>query len=113
MRTLGQQLLKEENSQVKEVIAAAIGGIGLPEAQPCLDSLMKSLRKTGPTRVSKQVDEPAVRCMSVWAIGRLASTTTMRKASKVLIEILGDPFFKVRASACSSIAQFGIVEQTN
>ena len=110
VRTLSQQLLKEENSQVKEVIAAAIGGIGLPEAQPCLDALLKSLRKTGPTKVSKHVDEPAVRCMAVWAIGRLASTATMRKASKVLIEILADPFFKVRASACSSIAQFGIVE---
>ena len=51
--------------------------------------------------------------MAVWAIGRLASTTTMRKAAKTLIEALGDPFFKVRASACSSIAQFGIAEQTN
>ena len=104
VKTLGAQLLKDENGQVKEVIAAAIGGIGLPEAQPCLDSLTKSLRKSGPTKTSKQVDEPAVRCMTVWAIGRLTSTLTIRKASKTLIDCLSDPFFKVRASACASIA---------
>lgn len=112
IKTLGQHLLKEENTQVKEVVAAAIGGIGIPEAQPCLDSLIKNLRKSGPTKISKSVDEPAVRCMAVWAIGRLASTTTIKKASKILIEALGDPFFKVRASACSSIAQFGVSELT-
>ena len=54
-----------------------------------------------------------MRCMAVWAIGRLASTITMRKAAKALIEGLSDPFFKVRASACSSIAQFGIADTTN
>jgi len=112
IKTLSAQLQKEENTQVKEVISAAIGGIGLPEAQPCLDSLIKNLRKSGPTKISKSVDEPAVRCMAVWAIGRLASTTTIKKASKILIDALGDPFFKVRASACSSIAQFGVAENT-
>lgn len=104
IKTLSVNLLKEENSQVKEVIAAAIGGIGLPEAQPCLDALLKHLRKSGPTKLSKQVDEPAVRCMAVWAIGRLVSTLTIRKASKALIDALSDPFFKVRASTCASIA---------
>jgi len=95
---------------VKEVVAAAIGGVGLPEAQPCLDALLKSLKKKGPQKITRQTDEPAVRCMVVWAIGRLASTTTMRKAAKTLIDGLSDQFFKVRASACSSIAQFGIAE---
>ena len=50
--------------------------------------------------------------MAVWAIGRLTSTLTIKKASKILIEALADPFFKVRASACSSIAQFGVSEHT-
>ena len=50
--------------------------------------------------------------MGVWAIGRLSSPLTIRKASKILIEALNDPFFKVRASACSSIAQFGVAEST-
>ena len=50
--------------------------------------------------------------MAVWAIGRLASVTTIKKAAKVLIDALGDPFFKVRAAACSSIAQFGVAETT-
>ena len=104
IKTLSVHLNKEENTQVKEVIAAAIGGIGIPEAQPCLDALIKNLRMSGPTKISKSVDEPAVRCMAVWAIGRLASTITIKKASKMLIDALGDPFFKVRASACSSIA---------
>ena len=113
IKTLSQHLLKEENTQVKEVIAAAIGGIGLPEAQPCLDSLLKNLRRSGPTKTSKTVDEPAVRCMAVWAIGRLASAVTIKKSSKILIDALGDPFFKVRASACSSIAQFGLTPSTS
>ena len=95
------------------MIAAAIGGIGLPEAQPCLDSLLKNLRRSGPTKTSKTVDEPAVRCMAVWAIGRLASAVTIKKSSKILIDALGDPFFKVRASACSSIAQFGLTPSTS
>ena len=43
IKCLAHQLLKEPNNQVKEVIAAAIGGIGLPEALPCIDSLLKSL----------------------------------------------------------------------
>jgi len=32
--------LKEPVNQVKEVICAAIGGIGIPEALPCLESLI-------------------------------------------------------------------------
>ena len=31
IKTLNHQLLKEESAQVKEVIAAAMGGVGLPE----------------------------------------------------------------------------------
>lgn len=37
IKTLVLQLSKEENAQVKEVIVAAVGGIGLPEARPCID----------------------------------------------------------------------------
>ena len=37
IKTLSSQLHKEDNVQVKEVIVAAIGGIGLPEAKPCID----------------------------------------------------------------------------
>jgi hypothetical protein len=38
-------MVKEENAQVKEVIVAAIGGIGFPEASPCIDQIVKHLRK--------------------------------------------------------------------
>jgi hypothetical protein len=38
-RTLSTQLQKEEKPQVREVIAATIGQIGLPEALPCFESL--------------------------------------------------------------------------
>lgn len=48
--------------------------------------------------------------MAVWAIGRLASTYTIKRSQQILIDALSDPFFKVRASACSSIAQFGVTE---
>ena len=47
LKALSSQLNKEESTQVKEVIAAAMGGIGLPEAQVCLDSLIKYLKKSG------------------------------------------------------------------
>lgn len=47
LKALSGQLNKEESTQVKEVIAAAMGGIGLPEAQVCLDSLIKYLKKSG------------------------------------------------------------------
>ena len=47
LKALNSQLNKEESTQVKEVIAAAMGGVGLPEAQMCLDSLIKYLKKSG------------------------------------------------------------------
>jgi len=56
------------------------------------------------------VEEPAVRGMAVWSIGRLASVATIKKATPVLLAALGDPYFKVRAAACSAIAQFGVAE---
>jgi hypothetical protein len=61
--------LKDENNQVKEVIAAAIGGIGLPESQGCLDNLLNTLK---PSKKQPQID-PQVKCMVIWAIGRIAS----------------------------------------
>ena len=48
--------------------------------------------------------------MAVWSIGRLSSITTIRKGSDILMTALADPYFKVRASACSAIAQFGVSE---
>lgn len=42
-KTLASQLIKEEKVQVKEVIAAAIGTIGLPEGAVCLDAIIKLL----------------------------------------------------------------------
>jgi hypothetical protein len=74
IRCLAQQLSKEPNNQVKEVIAAAIGGIGMPEALPCIDSLLKSLEQ--PPKAVEPVD-PQVKCMSVWAIGQLACLETI------------------------------------
>jgi HEAT repeat protein len=85
IKCLAHQLLKEPNNQVKEVIAAAIGGIGLPEALPCIDSLLKSLEP--PSKASNPVD-PQVKCMSVWAIGRLASLETIQKAGGALLKML-------------------------
>ena len=54
-----------------------MGGVGLPEAQVCLDSLIKYLKKSGQTKTNKNVEEPAVRSMAVWSIGRLASIKTI------------------------------------
>jgi hypothetical protein len=46
VKSLCSQLLKEEDCTVKEVVAAAIGGIGLPEAQIAVDALVKTLQNT-------------------------------------------------------------------
>jgi hypothetical protein len=43
VKALASSLVKDEDCLVKEVIAAAIGGIGLPEAQICVESLIKVL----------------------------------------------------------------------
>ena len=67
------------------MIAAAIGGIGLPEALPCIDSLLKSLEQ--PLKAVDPVD-PQVKCMSVWAIGQLACLETIQKASCALLKML-------------------------
>jgi len=84
---------------VREVIAAAIGTIGLPEAEYCVDQLIKNL--------STENEDPNVKAMCVWAIGRLASQTTGSKAKKVLAAALRDSYWKVRAAACTAVAQLG------
>jgi HEAT repeat protein len=44
--------------------------------------------------------------MIVWSIGRLSSVETGVKVKKLLIEALQDPYWKVRAAACTAIANF-------
>ena len=51
-----------------------------------------------------------MRGMAVWALGRLASVHTIIRAKKTLVQVLQDPYFKVRASACTALAQFGSPE---
>ena len=80
---------------MKEVVVAAIGGIGLPESLPCLDSLIKLVDE-------KKLD-PQVKCMAVWAIGRLACLRAIKMAKKVIKKSLLDPFYKVRATACGTL----------
>ena len=84
------------------MIAAAIGGIGVPEAQPCIDSLLQALQP-----VKKCAVDPQVKCMAVWAIGRLASLETIAKTRSQMLQSLQDPFYKVRATACGALVQFG------
>ena len=78
---------------------AAIGGIGLPEALPCLETILKVLEtpKKGSTA------DPQVKCMAVWAIGRLACLRTIKLAGKIMPKMLADQFFKVRATACGAL----------
>ena len=61
IKCLAHQLLKEPNNQVKEVIAAAIGGIGLPEALPCIDCLLKS--KEPPSKQVTQLTRRLSECL--------------------------------------------------
>lgn len=60
---------------------AAIGGIGLPEALPCLDAIIKTL--------SNKADSQ-VKCMAVWALGRLACLKTIQASIKVIKNVLQD-----------------------
>ncbi len=53
---------------MREVIAAAIGTIGLPEGESCVDALIKSLQTID--------EDPNVKAMCVWSIGRLATHST-------------------------------------
>ena len=51
--------------------------------------------------------------MIIWSIGRLASYDTGIKAKKLLIEGLQSPHWRVRAAACTSIANFGAMMAEN
>lgn len=79
---LTQQLQKEDKAQVREVIAAALGTISLPEAEPAVDQLIRNL--------SHPEEDPNVKAMCVWAIGRLATPVTGHKAKKILATSLRD-----------------------
>lgn len=80
------------------MITAAIGGIGLPEALPCLEHLLKVLEqpKLGGS-------DPQVKCMAVWALGRLACLRTIKLSSQTMLKVLKDQFYKVRATACGAL----------
>ena len=84
---------------MREVIAAAIGTIGLPEAEYCVDQIIKNL--------SSPMEDPNVKAMCVWSLGRLASSVTGQKAKKILALALKDQYWKVRAAACTAVAQLG------
>jgi hypothetical protein len=53
VKGLAKQIAVETNNQVKEVIAAAIGGVGLPEGLPCLSKLLQVIKGNNS---KKQVD---------------------------------------------------------
>lgn len=72
---------------MKEVLVAAIGGIGLPEALPCLEMLIKTI--TGESSKNKQCD-PQVKCMAVWALGRLACLHTISHSQRIIKQVLSD-----------------------
>ena len=44
--------------------------------------------------------------MVVWTIGRLSAFEVGKKVQKILLEALEDQYWKVRAAACTAIANF-------
>ena len=84
---------------MREVIAAAIGTVGLPEGESCVESLIRCL--------SNNDEDPNVKAMCVWSLGRLATPQTGEKAKKILVSALKDSYWKVRAAACTAVAQIG------
>lgn len=81
---------------MREVIAASIGTIGLPEGEQCADALIRCLQVSD--------EDPNVKAMCVWSIGRLATHQTGLKASRILVAALKDSYWKVRAAACTAVA---------
>ena len=102
IKALSQQLHREEEIGVKETIVSAIGTIGKPDAQIqiALDSLIKVYNKSNSSK------EATLKSMIVWTIGRLASVEVGRKVQKMLLDALEDQYWKVRAAACTAIANF-------
>jgi HEAT repeat protein len=102
IKALSQQLVREPSIKVKETIAGVIGTIGKPDAlhSTCIDCLIKAYEKCLTT------EESALKCMIVWSLGRLASHETGLKIKKLLITALQDSYWKVRAAACTAIANF-------
>ena len=45
--------------------------------------------------------------MCVWSLGRLATNQTGQKAKRILVAALKDSYWKVRAAACTAVAQIG------
>jgi HEAT repeat protein len=107
IRALCGQLTKEENPQVIEVIIAALGGIGLPEAQPAIEPLVKNFKRQQAKKPAPWEQLPQVKCMAIWSIGRLGSRITISKAQDILLNGLTDSYFKIRAAACQAISQIG------
>ena len=103
IKALCQQLVKEEKTKVREVIAGTIGQVGKPEAlvNSCVDALVKV------ASTLKKSEDSILKSMIIWSLGRLASHETAMKAKAVLIDGLKSPHFRVRAAACTSIANFG------
>jgi len=48
--------------------------------------------------------------MTVWALGRISSKLTYTRAMPSILSALQDPYFKVRAHACTAVAHLGSVE---
>lgn len=88
---------------MREVIAGTIGQIGKPEAHVniCVDALIKA------ASMLKKSEDSILKSMIIWSLGRLASYETGMKAKKILMDGLQSPHWRVRAAACTSIANFG------
>ena len=48
-----------------------------------------------------------MKAMCVWALGRLPNPVTGQKSKKILAQCLRDSYWKVRAAACTAVAQLG------
>lgn len=55
----------------------------------------------------RKSEESTLKSTIIWALGRLTSQETGLKAKKILIDGLMSPHWRVRAAACTSIANFG------
>lgn len=86
-----------EDASVRESAINAIGSIGLPWVEGFQALTIKAMKD----------EEPKVRAMAAWALGKVGPRFVDRKGLDGLINLLKDSFWKVKTTACITLGLLG------
>lgn len=87
--------LRDPSAEVKKTAVQILAEVSIPEALDSVDCLIRALKD----------NEPQVRAMAAWAIGRLGNDST--RACSELIPLLKDEYLQVRNAACLALSSAG------